>query len=171
MFAHHRGPVADIRISVDQQKILSSSTDGSVVYWNAVNGNVINEREQNYRITSLAFHQPSQKVFLSDALKSQFIWDLAQQKVSTQLNYFSGARTFREALFVDNGLKLLTASSKYQITLWDVNTGEELKQLQASAFSTASSIVSMANGHNGQLHTLTSDGVLEIWDINAYSSK
>ncbi|MFT4747537.1 MAG: WD40 repeat protein [Congregibacter sp.] len=61
MFAHHQGPVTDIRISDNQQTILSSSTDGTVVYWDISNGKVINELKQNHRITSLSIHEASQK--------------------------------------------------------------------------------------------------------------
>ena len=171
IFAHHQGPVADINISDNQQHILSSSTDGSVVYWNAANGDMINEREQNYRITSLAIHGASQRVFLSDALKSQLVWSLREQNIISQLSYFRGARTFRESLFVDDGRKLITASSKQKITLWDVKSGEELTQWHTSALSLSSSVFAMAIGHGNQLHTLTSDGVLEVWDIDTQSIK
>lgn len=165
MFARHQGAVADIKISDNQQTILSSSTDGSVVYWEAANGGIINEREQNHRITSLSIHEASHRVFVSDALKSQLVWDLRKQTIISQLSYFRGARTFRESLFVDDGRKLITASSKHKITLWDVRSGEELNKWQASSHSTASTVLAMANGHYGQLHTLNSDGVLEVWDI------
>ena len=168
MFAHHQGPVADIQISDNQQKILSSSTDGSVVYWNAADGSVLNEREQNYRITSLAIDPASQRVFLSDALKSQLIWSLSEQNILSQLSYFGGARTFRESLFIDQGRKLITASSKQKITLWQVRSGGELGQWQASAKSMASTVFAMASARYGQVHTLTSDGVLEVWQIDRH---
>jgi WD40 repeat protein len=165
MFAHHRGPVADIKISDNQQHILSSSTDGSVVYWNASNGSRIKEREQDFRITSLSIHEPSHRVFVSDALKSQLVWDMQEQTIISQLSYIRGVRTFRESLFVDNGRKLITASSKQKITLWDVRSGEELNKWQVTAHSPASIVLAMANGHYGKLHTLNSDGILEVWDI------
>jgi WD40 repeat protein len=171
MFAHHKGPIADIRLTEDQQHILSSSTDGSVVYWNASDGKILNEREQNYRITSLSIHEASRKVFVSDALKTQIIWDLANEKIVSKLDYFRGARTFRESLFVDNGRKLITASSKQILSLWDVRTGIEISSWNISSSTSSTNVVAMANGHNGQLYTLSSDAILEIWNINISLAK
>ncbi|MFT5312640.1 MAG: WD40 repeat protein [Paraglaciecola sp.] len=169
MFTHHKGPIADIKISDNQQTILSSSTDGSVVYWEAKTGLTLNEREQNYRITSLALHQKSSKVFLSDALKSQIVWDLQDPTISRKISYISPARTFQESLFVDDGRKLITASPGHSITLWDVKSGKELNQWQVGSHSSTSTVLAMANGHYTVLHTLSSDGVLAVWDIDIHS--
>jgi WD40 repeat protein len=123
VFAQHQGPIADIKLSDNQQTILSSSTDGSPVYWDTSDGSKVNEREQNYRITSLSTHKARQRIFVSDALKAQLVWD--------------------------------------------ASSGKQLSQWYASAYSLASSVLAMANENYGQLHTLTSDGVLEVGDIRA----
>ena len=119
----------------------------------------------------MSIHEASRKVFVSDALKTQIIWDLANEKIVSKLDYFRGARTFRESLFVDNGRKLITASSKQILSLWDVRTGIEISSWNISSSTSSTNVVAMANGHNGQLYTLSSDAILEIWNINISLAK
>jgi WD40 repeat protein len=166
MFAQHSGPISAIKLSDNMEYVWSSSTDGSIVYWHSASGKILQQREERHRITSLAIDQTTQKVFSSDALNSHLIWDARNQLVISGLNYVRGLRTFRKSLFFDGGNKLLTTSSKQEVSTWDVRSGDEIMSWQVEAYSMGTTVLAIAEGSFGRVTTLTSDGVLQVWNIN-----
>ncbi|MCJ8274700.1 MAG: hypothetical protein MJK04_35535, partial [Psychrosphaera sp.] len=134
MFAIHDGTVKKLMLTDDGHNIVSGGTDGVVAYWQTLDGKIIQSLEQRFRITALAIDETSQRLFISDALGEQYVWDLVKQQRVTELDYFERWRWFREAVFVP-GDRVITSSPKREITLWDINTGKALKLSQIKGLS------------------------------------
>ncbi|MDG1751328.1 MAG: WD40 repeat domain-containing protein [Thalassotalea sp.] len=162
-FNLHEGPVTQLKFSDNEQRLISASLDGQVNKWDISTGKVIWNDKLPFRITSLAFDDLSQKLFISDALNNQRFLSLDRGVDISKLNYFERNRYFREAIFLDGTNKLLTSSSKYQISLWNVETGDEHSQGEIRAHNFGSTVLDFAVNENNDILTLSSDGVLELW--------
>ena len=163
MFAIHDGAVKKLILTSDSNNIVSGGVDGVVAFWRAVDGKILQSKELPFRITCLAIDDTAQRLFVSDALGEQYIWDLVKQQKVTDLDYFERFRWFRQALFVQ-GNQVLTSSPKRELTLWDINTGKALKLAEIRGFSMGSTTYSMAlDASKERLVTLSSDAILQVW--------
>ncbi|MDT0604909.1 WD40 repeat domain-containing protein [Thalassotalea castellviae] len=162
-FALHDGPVNHLIFSDNEQKLVSASLDGQAIKWDLASGKVIWSNEQPFRITSLAFDDLSQRLFVSDALNNQTFFSLNKGQEISSLSYFERNRYFREAIFISGAKKLLTSSSKYQISLWDVMSGNEISQGEIKAYNFGSTVLDFAVNEQNDVITLSSDAVLELW--------
>jgi WD40 repeat protein len=162
-FNLHEGPVTQLAFSDNEKNLVSASLDGQVIKWNISTGKVNWDVKQPFRITSLAFDDLSQHLFISDALKNQRFFTLDKKIALSSLNYFERNRYFREAIFLNRSKKLLTSSSKYQISLWDVETGDEISQGEIRSYNFGSTVLDFAVNANNDILTLSSDGSLEFW--------
>lgn len=167
-FNLHDGPVTQLKFSDNEQSLVSASLDGQAIKWHLSTGDIIWSDTLPFRITSLAFDDLSQRLFISDALSNQRFFSLAKQKQLSSLNYFERNRYFREAIFLDGTNKLLTSSSKYQISLWDVISGNEISQGNIRATNFGSTVFDFAVNNNNDVLTLSSDAVLEIWSASLF---
>jgi WD40 repeat protein len=162
-FNLHEGPVTQLKFSDNEQQLVSASLDGQVNKWNILTGETTWQVKQPFRITSLAFDDLSQRLFISDALNNQRFFSLNKKIALSSLNYFERNRYFREAMFLDGSSKLLTSSSKYQISLWDVVSGNELSQGEIRSRNFGSTVLDFSLNENNDILTLSSDGILELW--------
>jgi len=170
-FQLHDGVINKLLLAEKGEAVFSTSFDGMANLWQINTGNILWQKQQKFRITALALDRLNQKVFISDALKSQQILNFslvqeasqAEYHTSVQLDYLQRFRTFRAAIFLADGRNLVTASSKYQIYLWDVKSGKELAQGNIRSYSMGSTVLDFARDHQGNFISLSSDGVIECW--------
>ena len=166
LFKLHDGAVTKLLLSEDGKEMLSSGRDGLISRWATDTGRQIFEINSRSRITSMAFDHSSQKIFFSDALKAQQIKDLDSLTTSTTLEYFERFQCFREALFSADGRRLITTTPKYQIAVWNVESGLQIKEANIRAKSFGSTTLDISTDINGNVYTISSDGILEIWIKN-----
>jgi WD40 repeat protein len=160
----HNSSVTKLVLHKNGQSIFSAANDGNVVQWHAYTGEVIFSTELSQRITSFAHDSFNEKVFISDALKSQKIINLSSGESDTSLEYSERFRFFRQAIFLSNGNKLFTASSKFQLSLWNAQTGEEIGFGNVRSYNFGSMILDFAVTKHEDVYSISSDGVLEVWD-------
>lgn len=163
----HSGEVRLLRLSKNGQTLYSGGNDGKVVQWDLFNLKVKESIETPFRITSLVLSSESNKVFVSDALDEQFVWDPTQNRVVFELDYWQQYRWFRHGIFINNNEYLLTSSPKTELFLWDLVNNQEILYWYAESHSMGSTVSDMALTPDNQLLTLTSDGVLQKWDYQA----
>lgn len=159
----HNSSVTRLVMHKNGQSIFSAANDGTVVQWHAYTGEVIASAALIQRITSFAHDSFNERIFISDALKSQKIINLPSGESDTSLEYIERFRFFRQAIFLSNGSKLLTASSKFQLSLWDVQTGKEIGFGNVRSYNFGSMILDFAVTNNKDVYSITSDDVLEVW--------
>jgi len=169
LFKLHDGTVNILRMSKPGDTIFSSAFDGVVKQWQIDSGKVIWQRTQDFRITSLAIDEANKKVFISDALKNQRIYSLNISKENSQtpkfvsFNYMQRFRTFRQAIFIDHDTAVITSSSKYQISKWDSKTANKIAEGEIRGYSFGSTVLDFSINRQGNVLSLSSDGVLELW--------
>lgn len=163
----HDSSVTKLFIHPNGQSVFSAGNDGTAVHWHINTGQQIWARNFNQRITSFTHDNFSEKVFVSDALNNQQVINLNTDS-TVSLDYLERMRFFRQALFVANGEKLLTASSKFQLSLWDSKTGQERAFGQVRSYNFGSMILDFASVGTHKVLSLSSDGVLEVWDLADY---
>jgi len=159
-FAMHTGPVGQL-IYQSSVAIWSASTDGSIALWQTSDGKLLKEHQLPHRVMALAVSD--KLMFAADNLHSQKIWTQDDNKVLAELDVERGWLFLKNALFVDNNTKLLTASTKQHIWLWDSQTGKVLSHWQLKVFSLGSHLLDWGINEQGHLQTLNSDGILELW--------
>jgi len=160
----HNSSVTKLVMHKNGQSIFSAANDGTVVQWHAYTGENIFSTELSQRITSFAHDSFNEKVFISDALKAQIIINLSSGESDTSLEYSERFRFFRQAIFLSNGSKLFTASSKFQLSLWDTRSGREIGFGNVRSYNFGSMILDFAVTKHQDVYSISSDGVLEVWD-------
>ncbi|PAJ75336.1 hypothetical protein CJF42_05690 [Pseudoalteromonas sp. NBT06-2] len=162
----HNSSVTKLTLHKNGQSIFSVGNDGNVVQWHSYTGEIIWLTVFSQRITSFTHDSLNEKVFVSDALKSQKIINLGSTQSDISLEYIERFRFFRQAIFLSSGSKLLTASSKFQLSLWDTQSGEEIGFGNIKSYNFGSMILDFAVSWNKDIYSISSDGVLEIWSKN-----
>lgn len=163
----HSNEITKLLVNNDKTELYSAGNDGMV----QVTDLQLLEKKYQYntpfRITSLINNQDDSLIFLSDALEQQVIWRPGRNDVLMELDFFEQYRFFRLGMFLENDTKLLTTSPKTEVSLWDVKTGEEQARWQATSHSLGSAVVDLGLMGNEKLVTITSDTVIETWDLNS----
>ncbi|AQS37968.1 WD-40 repeat-containing protein [Shewanella psychrophila] len=164
MFKLHDGPVGHAEFNSYDERILSAAHDGHALIWASSNGQVIKDFSLPQRITSISFDEADRRLFIADALDNHIIADSHSGESIGQLSFLGRYSYFRQALFVDRGKTLITATSKQKIMSWNINSGKERKHWNITAFTAGATVLDMTISPDGQLVTLSSDGALEHWD-------
>jgi len=165
-YHHHDMSVNHIGFTNDGMAY-SGSIDKSWFHWDLAENAVLQQRGFRSRVTATAYDGLSQRVFVSDALKSHEIIDLKTNASVAELQFFENFRFFRKGHFLENGKLLVTSSPKSVITLWNAETGEELASGKIKRFTSEATTHAITTNSKGYLVTLSSDGVLQEWNYKA----
>ncbi|WP_100642452.1 WD40 repeat domain-containing protein [Alteromonas facilis] len=162
----HTGEVTKLLVSVNRQRLFSGANDGRVVVWDMVNYQPITIKALPHRITSLAT-DGNGRVFISDALKDHIVWDSQRDSDIGELSFFKNFTWFRESLFYPERSWLITSSPKTDVYLWDSQQLVELHSWAIESHGLGSAMEDMKPMPQSYLRTLSSDGVLQDWDLSS----
>ncbi len=163
-YPKHSSSVRHILLSNNDQFVTSGGFDGNVVQWRVEDGVTLWNIEQKFRITSLAIDDFHNRLFISDALNNQKIFELDSQQTITSLQYYQRNRYFRAARFIDDGSKIIVSSSKFEFSVWDVSSGKELITAHIAAQNMGSTTIDFEGDRRGNIYTISTDGILERFD-------
>lgn len=167
---HHKGRVTRLGYDSSGQYAFSGAIDKKLARWHTSTGKVAWQHDFRSRVTTLSFDRASATLFVSDGLTSHWIVDSVDGEKVGELNYFERFRYFRQALFVEQGRYLFTASPKQTMTLWDSVSGDEIKSWNIAAHSINTTVLAMATNETSALVTLSADAVLQVWDYRPFLS-
>lgn len=162
----HSGEVVKLSLTANGLTLYSAGNDGRAVKWDVTNYNPDTFIDLPYRITSLAVGADG-VVFISDALKDHILWQSEQDQIIGRFTHNKRFKWFREAIFLSNQNSLITSSPKTELTLWSLESFEVTSLWQAKSLGFGSAIESMVIVKPTVLRTLTSDGVLQDWDLTS----
>jgi WD40 repeat protein len=165
LFKQHSAAVNHVELSGFEQQVLSTGLDGDVHIWAAYSGELISSFSRPQQITSVSFDDANRRLFIADALDNNVIIDTQTTQPVSHLDYLERYRYFRQALFVNHGKNLITATSKQSVIYWDASSGKELSHWDITAYNAGTTVFSMVIKPNGKLLTLSSDGALETWSL------
>lgn len=163
----HSNEVVQIIVGHDKQFLYSAGNDGRVITSDLQLYEIKSEYETPFRITSLVSNEDNSIMFVSDALDKQTLLRPFKNAVAAELDYWQQYRFFRLGLFMDEDRKLLTTSPKTELSLWDSKTGKEIASWQATTQSGGSTVMDVGLLFDKQIITITSDAVVETWDLAA----
>ena len=163
--ALHESSITELIFSRDLSVVYSASLDGHAKKVDIASKQMLFDYALPHRITSLALSQAEDKLFVSDALADQHIISAENGDNLTSLDYIQRFKFFREATFVADDKYLLTSSSKAHMSLWQVSSGEEIISWPIAQLSLGSTVYDLQLSNSNVLTTISSDGVLERWDL------
>lgn len=159
----HDAEVVKLKVSLEGH-VYSAGNDGLIVRWGSQGQAPIQTLTVPHRVTSLEVG-PADNVFVSDALETQVIWHSQRNEIITELAYWERFQWFRVARFAPVHQWIITSSPKTELFIWSLINGEPVSQWRAEAQGFGSAILDMRFTNPATLRTITSDSVLQDWDI------
>jgi len=163
-FKPHTRPVTHL-VFTDNDHYWSASQDGLLANRVFASPEPLTEQEFSHRITTLAIDERKERLFVSDALKTQLIKSNKGQNEHVKLKYMARFMVFRQAYFINYANILATSSSKNHLTFWDTETGEEIGTWNSEVQTPTATILAMYSNDKGELLTVNSDAMVEKWDL------
>lgn len=127
-FLGHQEKINDVDISPNGRYALTGSNDFTALLWDTRTGQVIDEYVHAGRVTTAVLDPEGRYAFTSDGKNHSQIWDLATGEPKTRLQYINRQWIFSSARFSEDGRFLLTGSPGRRLTVWDVESGAQVKQ-------------------------------------------
>jgi WD40 repeat protein len=136
----HQAAVLGVTFAADGQTVTSASADGSVLRWEAASGKLLKRigvmddvlrrgPDPNVRLTTLAL-SPAGRYAATNSIHPNTVrlWDLGSGQPACDFEASKPSGTFGVA-FSPRGDRLATAGLMKQVTIWDVETGQEAASL------------------------------------------
>ncbi len=165
----HDADVVKLKVSLEGH-VYSAGNDGQVVRWDSQSKTPVQTLTVPHRVTSLEVGADS-KVFVSDALESQVIWQSQRNEIISELAYWERFQWFRVARFSPVHQWIITSSPKTELFIWQLANGKPVAQWRAEAQGFGSAVLDMRFTNPATLRTITSDGVLQDWDLTQFSNR
>ncbi|WP_125781463.1 WD40 repeat domain-containing protein [Pseudoalteromonas rubra] len=170
-FAPHSRSVQHVFWDDKGELFVTGAQDGKLALWKFGSAEPIFMKEFDHRVTSVAVRDDFSALFASDALNEQVVTSLTDGQSISELQYMSRFKVFRKALFIKGSELLATSSSKSHLSIWNTQSGEELGTWQINFVHDGATIVDMYAADRHTLLTLSSDGILEAWTLNALAQR
>ncbi|MFT6529571.1 MAG: WD40 repeat protein [Psychrosphaera sp.] len=167
---HINNAINSVALSPNGLYALSGSSDQSAYLWSTKTGQVIYKFQHHNRVVQVALDAQARFAFTADTGSQASIWDLTTGNLVSQLQYVNRQEVFSFARFSHNGKMLVTGAPTRKLSLWDVQTGKQIKEWLVSPRKNsrpASAVVYSAAFINNdtQITSESSSGLNEVWDI------
>lgn len=166
----HSGDVTKLLITDNGAAVISGGNDGRIIKWSLNTYYPTQTQTLPFRITSLTTDNKD-LIFASDALKTQIIWDTSNNTITGQLKYLDRNKWFRQALFINHSKWLVTSSPKAELLVWDLNSLELKASGMIRFHGFGSTTEDMKRTGPQSFRTLSSDSVIEDWELSALNSQ
>jgi WD40 repeat protein len=157
-YSLHTDKITDLTLSPDGRFALSSSVDTTAIYWELATGKILQTFAHNNRATKVAVDRRFSVAFTSDTLDNQRLWNLDSGKVTAPLKHQQPWMYVSAARFSTDGNRLLIASPSGAVTVWNPINGESIAQWHIDF-----PVVDVAENNNGDLVSVGSTGLVQIW--------
>ncbi|RXJ74896.1 hypothetical protein CS022_01470 [Veronia nyctiphanis] len=161
----HSKSVDHLYFNPQGNQLLTAGDDGKVRRWAFNSGKVVEEHKFDKSISSLAVDKRFNKFFASGVMKKQQIVHLASSESPSDLSYAKRFKWFRTAVFVEGTPLLVTASPTSEITGWHGRKGDELSSWKIDGSDDDVKVLDIGMYDNDHLYSLSSEGVLESWNL------
>ncbi len=127
-FLGHSEKINAVDISPNGKYALTGGNDYTAYLWNTDTGQVVYRFNHPSRVTKVVLDPKGRYAFTADSKKQARIWDLTTGKERSRLNYIERQKIFSTARFSEDGRYLLTGSPSRNISLWDTDSGDTVKE-------------------------------------------
>ncbi|KAF9548010.1 WD40 repeat-like protein [Agrocybe pediades] len=168
----HTGGVNSIVFSPDDSILVSAGAAGKIVVWSVAESKVmwrVNGELGNASANSVAF-SPDGTMFVSglyDGNSKILLWNTATREMTPLQRIDHDLGRVISVAFFQDGKKILSGSSNGAILLWDVETGNILRNFNVGHISSV-----VISPDCGQLATCGDGGIIRIWEVeNAFAAQ
>ncbi len=153
---------AAFAISTDGKQLMTGSEGSDLKLWDIASRKLIARLEGHQReVTVIAFSRDGKMLISGDAGGQCLLWDVATRKILFKLNGHTGR--INDALFLPGGDQVLTASSDRTVSVWETDSGREVK---TRVMSHPRGVRAMDVTPDGErLLTASEDGQIRFWEI------
>lgn len=168
-FLGHEEKVNTVDISPNGKYALSGSNDYKAYLWSTDTGQIIHVFNHANRVTKVVIDDQARFLFTSDSQSDSQIWDAQTGKAISQLHFIERQWVFTSAKFSKDGKYLLTGSPSKRLALWDLKTGENVKQWRVAPSdgpAPQSAVVYGIGFVGNEVLSISSSGNLEHWHLS-----
>ncbi len=123
-FAGHQDVIGSLRMSDDQQQLLTASWDGSIRLWNISTGLMSRKFSGHHGAVHAAIFSPDGRtIYSAGADRAIRQWDIASSKIVRTLEGHKGEVT--SLLFSPDNKMLISHSVDGATKFWELNSGKE----------------------------------------------
>lgn len=166
-FLGHQEKVNTVDISPNGKFALTGGNDYKAYLWSTDTGQVIHVFNHANRVTMVSIDDQARYIFTADSQDDATIWNAQNGDAISRLKFIQRQIVFTSARFSADGKTLLTGSPAKRLALWDVSTGENLKQWRVAANngpSPQSAVVYGVGFDKNGVISVSSSGNVEYWN-------
>ena len=167
-FQGHSENINAVAISPNGRYALTGSSDLHSYFWDTDSAQILQSISHPNRVTRVALDPQGRFLFSADSLQQAQIIELKTGRLLSRLQLGRG-RVFSTARFSSDGKWLLTGSPSQRVSIWNVQTGQRVKDWSVSpspyAKPPGAVVYDVALLNNGQVLTLSSSGLAEYWEF------
>ncbi|BAP17244.1 AAA-like domain-containing protein [cyanobacterium endosymbiont of Epithemia turgida] len=153
----HQDAVNSVSFSPNGQLIATSSSDGTIRFWDWQGREQFAITDHQGNVYSVAFSPDGQSIATASQDDTAKVWTLQGKKLATLKGHKSSVYSVS---FSPNGKRLVTTSRDYTARVWDIQ-GRQLAILKGHQKSIDHGIF---NPDGQRIATASRDGTVKVWD-------
>ncbi|GAB2809054.1 hypothetical protein GCM10027043_05310 [Ferruginibacter profundus] len=157
----HKDLINYVEFSSDGKRIVSAAGDGTVIVWNAYNGDSIAIFHHKDLVKSAHFSHDGKKLLTASRDNTARVWDIVKKKELFAL--IGHSNVVSSAEFSPDENKIVTASLDSTIIIWDARSGKALNTLKGH---TAYCRMANFSPDGKYIISASDDDIPKIWDAD-----
>ena len=168
-FLGHSEKINSVDLSPNGNYALTGGNDYVAYLWDTRTGQILYTFRHTSRVSTVLLDEYGRYSLTADSKDQSIIWDLTTGRKIAALDYFERQKILTAGKFSQDGQFLLTGSPSRSLDLWDVLTGERVKQYKVGIRPDANMPKAMVYGvdylNAQQIISLSSSGYAEVWNL------
>jgi WD40 repeat protein len=168
-FLGHSEKINSVDLSPNGNYALTGGNDYVAYLWDTRTGQIVYTFRHTSRVSTVLLDEYGRYALTADSKDQSIIWDLTTGLKTSELVYFERQKILTAGKFSRDGKYLLTGSPSLSLDLWDVVSGERVKQYKVGIRPEATMPTAMVYGvdylDEQQVISLSSSGYAEVWNL------
>jgi WD40 repeat protein len=168
-FLGHSEKINSVDLSPNGNYALTGGNDYVAYLWDTRTGQIVYTFRHTSRVSTVLLDEYGRYALTADSKDQSIIWDLTTGLKTSELVYFERQKILTAGKFSRDGKYLLTGSPSRSLDLWDVVSGERVKQYKVGIRPEATMPTAMVYGvdylDEQQVISLSSSGYAEVWNL------
>ncbi|MBR3412067.1 MAG: WD40 repeat domain-containing protein [Bacteroidales bacterium] len=161
----HTGGVNAVAFSPDGSRIVSGSSDGTLILWDAKSGKPIGEPIKGHTetVTSVAFSPDGSQIVSGAEGNTLILWDVKSGKPIGEP--MKGPAHVLSVAFSPDGRRIVSGSADETLILWNAKNGKPIRKLKNGHTHAVYAVAFSPDG--SQIVSGAGDNTLILWDAKS----